>query len=54
MRKPILLFDLGGTLVEYYRRSDFPPILREAIDRVAETVAAAGLSVPDAGRSCAG
>ena len=26
---PVLLFDYGDTLVQYYRREEFPPILRE-------------------------
>lgn len=30
-----VLFDLGGTLVRYYERSEFPPILRAAITRAA-------------------
>jgi putative hydrolase of the HAD superfamily len=29
-----LLFDLGGTLVEYYTRAEFPSILKEAIGEV--------------------
>jgi putative hydrolase of the HAD superfamily len=32
--KKAVLFDLGGTLVEYYRRAEFPGILEEAIGEV--------------------
>jgi putative hydrolase of the HAD superfamily len=32
--KKAVLFDLGGTLVEYYTRAEFPGILEEAIDEV--------------------
>jgi putative hydrolase of the HAD superfamily len=32
--KKAVLFDLGGTLVEYYTRAEFPGILKEAIGEV--------------------
>jgi len=32
--KNIVLFDLGGTLVRYYERSEFPGILKQAITQV--------------------
>jgi putative hydrolase of the HAD superfamily len=32
--KKVVLFDLGGTLVEYYARAEFPGILEEAIGEV--------------------
>ena len=44
--KPILLFDLGNTLVEYYPLSEFPQILRKSIQQVKKIVQEAGLSVP--------
>ena len=31
MRTPILLSDLGNTLVEYFRGGGFSPVLRESI-----------------------
>ena len=34
MTKGMILFDLGGTLVKYYHRTEFPPILRQAITEV--------------------
>jgi len=34
-----VLFDLGNTLVEYYRASDFAPILRESMDSVCDFLA---------------
>ena len=46
MRKPILLFDLGGTLVDYFARGQFTPTLHEAIRQVAEELRAAGHPVP--------
>ena len=42
---PVLLFDLGDTLVGYYSRSEFPPILQEAIQEVKKAVQAEGLPV---------
>ena len=44
--RPVLLFDLGDTLVGYYQREEFPPILREAIQQVRAVVQDAGLSLP--------
>lgn len=32
--KQALLFDYGGTLVQYYEREEFPPILQRALDNV--------------------
>lgn len=32
--KKFVLFDLGNTLVQYYNRADYPPILRAAITEV--------------------
>lgn len=45
-----VLFDLGGTLVEYFGREEFPAILREAIGEVESCLRARGLlrSVPEA------
>ncbi len=34
-----VLFDLGNTLVAYYRASDFAPILRESIDGICDFLA---------------
>ncbi len=34
-----VLFDLGNTLVDYYHGPDFPPILRQSLLAVAETLA---------------
>jgi putative hydrolase of the HAD superfamily len=44
--KPILLFDLGDTLIRYYQREEFPPILQEGIQRAKEAVEQAGCVVP--------
>ena len=44
--KPVLLFDLGDTLVQYYRREEFPPLLQEGIHRAKQVVKRAGFSVP--------
>ncbi len=30
-KKNIILFDLGGTLVQYFERAEFPDILRRSI-----------------------
>ena len=46
MRKPVLLVDLGGTLVDYFAPGQFTPTLREAIHRVARYLRAAGQPVP--------
>ena len=32
--KKVILFDLGNTLIQYYERSEFPEILRQAINEV--------------------
>lgn len=42
--KSALLFDLGGTLVEYYDRSEQDTVLTEALAGVREFLAEAGLS----------
>ena len=34
-----VLFDLGNTLVSYYRAEDFAPILRESIDSLCDFLA---------------
>ena len=44
--KPILLFDLGDTLIRYYQREEFPPILQEGIQGAKEAVEQAGCVVP--------
>ncbi|NPV09724.1 MAG: HAD family hydrolase [Anaerolineae bacterium] len=44
--KRAVLFDLGGTLVEYYRREEFPQVLREALGEVGVRLRARGLQVP--------
>ncbi|RLC66042.1 MAG: hypothetical protein DRI48_05615, partial [Chloroflexi bacterium] len=36
MRKKTVLFDLGGTLVQYYTRSEIPEVLHQAIAGVQE------------------
>ena len=46
MRKPILLFDLGNTLVEYFRAGGFTPVLGESIRLAGQTLGAAGHPVP--------
>jgi putative hydrolase of the HAD superfamily len=38
-----VLFDLGGTLVQYYGRAEFPPMLQQGIACVAERLRADGL-----------
>ena len=43
MKKTTVLFDLGGTLVHYYERSEFPAILEEAIARVQSLLEKRGL-----------
>lgn len=45
-----VLFDLGGTLVEYYRREEFPQVLREAMGEVGARLRARGLPLPPADR----
>lgn len=47
MPKPdAVLFDLGGTLVEYYTREQFPPIMAQAVDEVGAYLAERGLALP--------
>ncbi|MBI3244177.1 MAG: HAD family hydrolase [Chloroflexi bacterium] len=46
MLTPILLFDLGDTLVQYYQREEFPPILQEAIQRAKGVAQRAGFKAP--------
>ena len=46
MRKPILLFDLGNTLVEYFRPGGFTPVLLESIRLAGQALCAAGYPVP--------
>ncbi len=41
--KDIILFDLGNTLVRYYRKDDFPDILHQAITEVWNFLAREGL-----------
>ena len=43
--KPVILFDLGNTLVRYYRRSEFAGILGRSIAAVADVLSEAGLPV---------
>ena len=46
-----VLFDLGNTLVAYYRASDFAPILRESIDGVCDFLAERQSVVSDRDRT---
>ena len=46
MRKPVLLFDLGNTLVEYFRPGGFTPVLWESIRLTSKALDAAGHPVP--------
>ena len=46
-----VLFDLGNTLVAYYRASDFAPILRESIDSVCDFLAERKSVVADRDRA---
>ena len=46
MRTPILPFDLGGTLIEYFRGGEFAPILPDAIRRAAGALGETGRAVP--------
>jgi putative hydrolase of the HAD superfamily len=41
--KPVILFDLGGTLAQYYERAEFPHILRHAVTEVQRTLRDEGL-----------
>lgn len=43
MKKTTVLFDLGGTLVHYYERSEFPAILEQAIAQVQSLLEKKGL-----------
>jgi putative hydrolase of the HAD superfamily len=43
MEKTTVLFDLGGTLVHYYERSEFPAILEQAIAQVRALLEKKGL-----------
>jgi putative hydrolase of the HAD superfamily len=45
--KEAVLFDLGNTLVHYYERPEFPPILREAVARVSSWLAGLKKLDPD-------
>ena len=42
----VLLFDLGDTLVQYYLREEFPPLLRAGIQAVRRSLRRAGHEVP--------
>ena len=44
--KPVLLFDLGDTLVQYYRREEFPPLLRAGIHAAKEALERLGHDLP--------
>ncbi|MHB0876755.1 MAG: HAD family hydrolase [Anaerolineae bacterium] len=46
--KRAVLFDLGGTLAAYYGRQEFPAILRQSLEAVAQCLRASRLPVPDA------
>ncbi len=46
-----VLFDLGNTLVAYYRASDFAPILRESIDSICDFLAERKSVVADRDRA---
>ncbi len=39
-----ILFDLGNTLVGYYQRDEFQPILQQAVDRIQEELSVRGIS----------
>ena len=43
MIRNTILFDLGGTLVQYYERSEFPGVLRQAITEVQDYLREVGL-----------
>jgi putative hydrolase of the HAD superfamily len=53
MEKTTVLFDLGGTLVHYYERAEFPAILEHAIAQVQSLLEKKGLLTvtPDAVRA---
>ena len=44
--KPLLLFDLGDTLVQYYRRDEFPPLLQAGILAAKKDLKRAGHDLP--------
>ena len=44
--KPVLLFDLGDTLVQYYRRDEFPPLLQAGIQEAKEALECSGRDLP--------
>ena len=44
--KPVLLFDLGDTLVQYYRREEFLPLLRTGIHAAKEALERLGYDLP--------
>jgi putative hydrolase of the HAD superfamily len=46
-----VLFDLGNTLVAYYRASDFAPILRESINGLCDFLAERKSVIPDRARA---
>ena len=46
--KPVLLFDLGDTLVKYYSRQEFPPILRAGIRNAKVALEDTGRESPSA------
>jgi len=48
MRKPVLLFDLGNTLIEYFRPGGFTPVLWESIRLAGSALDGAGHPVPPA------
>ena len=45
--KKAVIFDLGNTLISYYRRKEFPVILREAIGNCREKLISKGVTIPD-------
>ena len=44
--RPVLLFDLGDTLVRYYRREEFPPLLQAGIQAAKKELEHAGHDLP--------
>ena len=44
--RPVLLFDLGDTLVQYYRLEAFPPLLRAGIQAAKEALGRLGHDLP--------
>lgn len=49
-RPKAIMLDLGGTLVDYYERHEFPGVLREALERVLKHLVGRGI-VPGEDRS---